>query len=112
MRCSLIWTLKTPHLAAQLVALLSCSKKVLGLTPGQVFLNGLYMFSSCMRVNVCAWMFVLCVSVLPCDGLAICPGCTLPLACRPLEIGTSSPATLYGRSGYRKWMDGRCLISA
>lgn len=26
---------------------------------------------------VCAWLFVLCVSMLPCDELAICPGWTL-----------------------------------
>ncbi|MEQ2284546.1 hypothetical protein AMECASPLE_022806 [Ameca splendens] len=31
--------------------------------------------------------------------------CTLPLARRLLEIGTKPPATLYGRSGYRKWME-------
>ncbi|MED6253566.1 hypothetical protein ATANTOWER_001781 [Ataeniobius toweri] len=30
----------------------------------------------------------------------------------PLEIGTSSPMTLYGRCGYRIWMDGwkDCLL--
>ncbi|MEQ2286181.1 hypothetical protein AMECASPLE_039631 [Ameca splendens] len=39
------------------------------------------------------------VCVFPCDGLAICPGCTLPLAHRLLEIGTSSPVTHYGISG-------------
>ncbi|MEQ2246876.1 hypothetical protein ILYODFUR_003625 [Ilyodon furcidens] len=43
-------------------------------------------------------------SVLPCDGdlFRLYP----PLTCRPLQRGTSSPATQYGRSGYRKWMDG------
>ncbi|MEQ2290285.1 hypothetical protein AMECASPLE_001866 [Ameca splendens] len=47
------------------------------------------------------------VTLCPCDGLAICPGCTPPLARRLLEIGTSSPATLFGRSGYEnRWMDG------
>ncbi|MED6250930.1 hypothetical protein ATANTOWER_016072 [Ataeniobius toweri] len=40
--------------------------------------------------------------VLPCDGLATCPGSTPLLACRPLEIGTSSPATRYRR---RTWME-------
>ncbi|MED6294415.1 hypothetical protein CHARACLAT_020850 [Characodon lateralis] len=39
------------------------------------------------------------VCVLPCDGLATCPGCTLPPAHRVLEIGTSSPVTHYGISG-------------
>ncbi|MED6252924.1 hypothetical protein ATANTOWER_019404 [Ataeniobius toweri] len=39
------------------------------------------------------------VCVLPCDGLATCPGCTPPLAHRLLEIGTSFPATHYGISG-------------
>ncbi|MEQ2312581.1 hypothetical protein AMECASPLE_032504 [Ameca splendens] len=28
--------------------------------------------------------------------------CTPPVARKPLEKGTSTPATLYGRSGYRK----------
>ncbi|MEQ2186389.1 hypothetical protein GOODEAATRI_027978 [Goodea atripinnis] len=40
----------------------------------------------------------LVVCVLPCDGLATCPGCTLPLAHRQLEMGTNSPATHYGIS--------------
>ncbi|MED6264245.1 hypothetical protein CHARACLAT_012821 [Characodon lateralis] len=39
------------------------------------------------------------VCALPCDGLATCPGCTLPPAHRLLEIGTSFPSTHYGRSG-------------
>ncbi|MEQ2246353.1 hypothetical protein ILYODFUR_037560 [Ilyodon furcidens] len=47
----------------------------------------------------------LCVSVLPFDGLATCPGCTPPLSGRLLEIGTSYPTNQCGRSGYRKWMD-------
>ena len=47
------------------------------------------------------WLFVSFVSVWPCDGLATCPWCALPLACDPtvlikralkktveLEIGT------------------------
>ncbi|MEQ2249901.1 hypothetical protein ILYODFUR_034387 [Ilyodon furcidens] len=33
------------------------------------------------------------VCVLPCYGLATCPGCTPPPAHRLLEIGTSSPTT-------------------
>ncbi|MEQ2243734.1 1-phosphatidylinositol 4,5-bisphosphate phosphodiesterase delta-4 [Ilyodon furcidens] len=33
------------------------------------------------------------VCVVPCDGLATCPGYALPLAHRLLEIGTSSPVT-------------------
>ncbi|MEQ2233862.1 hypothetical protein ILYODFUR_026160 [Ilyodon furcidens] len=36
--------------------------------------------------------------LLPCDRLATCPGCTPPPAHRLLEIGTSFPATHYGRS--------------
>ena len=28
----------------------------------------------------CAWLFISFVSVWPCDGLAICPSCILPLA--------------------------------
>ncbi|MED6254178.1 hypothetical protein ATANTOWER_018742 [Ataeniobius toweri] len=31
-----------------------------------------------------------CVSELPCDGMATCPGCTPPLAHRSLKISTSS----------------------
>uniref|UniRef100_A0A3Q2PQ72 LRRCT domain-containing protein n=1 Tax=Fundulus heteroclitus TaxID=8078 RepID=A0A3Q2PQ72_FUNHE len=27
-------------------------------------------------LGLCAWLFVLCVSVLPCGGLALCPVCT------------------------------------
>ncbi|MEQ2222429.1 hypothetical protein ILYODFUR_026325 [Ilyodon furcidens] len=34
-------------------------------------------------------VFVLYVSVLPCDGLATCPGCTPPVAHKLLEIGMS-----------------------
>ncbi|MEQ2308768.1 hypothetical protein AMECASPLE_031634 [Ameca splendens] len=49
-----------------------------------------------LGVNECVHLFVLYVSVLSCNGLAICPGCILPLACRLLEIGTSSPVTHYG----------------
>ncbi|MED6246692.1 hypothetical protein ATANTOWER_022050 [Ataeniobius toweri] len=45
-------------------------------------------------VSVC-----MVVCVLPCNGLATCPGCTLPLARRLLEIGTSFPVTHYGISG-------------
>ncbi|MEQ2230041.1 hypothetical protein ILYODFUR_025172 [Ilyodon furcidens] len=44
-------------------------------------------------VSVC-----MVVCVLPCDGLVTCPGCTPPPAHRLLEIGTSIPATHYGRS--------------
>ncbi|MEQ2222197.1 hypothetical protein ILYODFUR_023596 [Ilyodon furcidens] len=40
----------------------------------------------------------LLLGVLPCDGLATCPGCTTPPAHRLLEIGTSFPVTHYGRS--------------
>ncbi|MEQ2310953.1 hypothetical protein AMECASPLE_014628 [Ameca splendens] len=36
---------------------------------------------------------------LPCDGLAICPGCTPALTHRLLDIGTSFPVTHYGISG-------------
>ncbi|MEQ2238245.1 hypothetical protein ILYODFUR_031227 [Ilyodon furcidens] len=51
-------------------------------------------------MSECVWLFVLCVSVLPCDGLATCPGWTPPLTRRKLETGTSSspPATLYRRT--------------
>ncbi|MEQ2233101.1 hypothetical protein ILYODFUR_018448 [Ilyodon furcidens] len=66
-----------------------------------VKLIGLSLLPLC--VNGCVHGCLSCV--LPCDGLAIRPGCTPPLARRPLEIGTSSPATLYVRSRYRKWMD-------
>ncbi|MEQ2178144.1 hypothetical protein GOODEAATRI_010952 [Goodea atripinnis] len=52
-----------------------------------------------LPLGVSAWLFVLYVSVLPCNGLATSPGCTLPLARGPLEIGTSSPVTHYGISG-------------
>ncbi|MEQ2234932.1 hypothetical protein ILYODFUR_036491 [Ilyodon furcidens] len=38
-------------------------------------------------------------SALPCDGPATCPGSSLPLARRLLEIGTRSPVTHYGRRG-------------
>ncbi|MEQ2251352.1 hypothetical protein ILYODFUR_010071 [Ilyodon furcidens] len=38
------------------------------------------------------------ICVLPCNGLATCPGCTLPPAHRLLEIGTSFLATHNGRS--------------
>ncbi|MED6271618.1 hypothetical protein CHARACLAT_022105 [Characodon lateralis] len=31
-----------------------------------------------------------CVSELPCNGMATCPGCTPPLAHRSLKISTSS----------------------
>ncbi|MEQ2304171.1 hypothetical protein AMECASPLE_024233 [Ameca splendens] len=43
---------------------------------------------------------VVCVSVLPCDGLVTCPGCTPPLTRGTLETGTSSspPTTLYRRT--------------
>ncbi|MEQ2313258.1 hypothetical protein AMECASPLE_039864 [Ameca splendens] len=44
----------------------------------------------------------LVVCVLPCNGLATCPGCTPPPAHRLLEIGTSSPATHYGISGLER----------
>ncbi|MED6294680.1 hypothetical protein CHARACLAT_023624 [Characodon lateralis] len=39
------------------------------------------------------------VCVLPCNGLATCPGCILPPAHRLLEIGSSFPVNHYGRSG-------------
>ncbi|MED6245428.1 hypothetical protein ATANTOWER_002988 [Ataeniobius toweri] len=86
--------------------------------PG-VFLHGVCMFSPCMcgfspgtpasshspgtcllighsklPFGVCEWLFVCCPVM---DW--ICPGCAPPLAHRLLEIGTSSPATHYGRSG-------------
>ncbi|MED6272368.1 hypothetical protein CHARACLAT_029556 [Characodon lateralis] len=111
----------------QLVALLPCSKKVLGLTPGgglsawslhvlpmhawvltgysgflpqsknmTAWLAGLSKLPLGVNGYVCAWLFVLYVSVLPCDRLATCPECTLPPAHRLLEIGTSPPVTRYG----------------
>ncbi|MEQ2184289.1 hypothetical protein GOODEAATRI_006279 [Goodea atripinnis] len=101
----------------QVAALLPCSKKVLGLTPGLSARNyhvlsvhvwvlsgysGFFPQSTNMTARLIglsialrlhewvAWLFVLCVSGLPCDGLSTCPGCNL---------------YLYVRSGYRKWMD-------
>ncbi|MEQ2264794.1 hypothetical protein XENORESO_019590 [Xenotaenia resolanae] len=46
------------------------------------------------------------VNVLPYEGLVTCPWCDLPRVHRPLEKVASSPVTQFGRSGYRKWMDG------
>ncbi|MEQ2244082.1 hypothetical protein ILYODFUR_013487 [Ilyodon furcidens] len=107
-------------MVAQLVALLPCSKKVLCSTSGRGGLSawrnhaldaysGFLPQSKNMTVrligfcklplDVNEWLFVLYVSVLPCDGLATCPGCTPLPAYRVLEIGTSFPATHYGRSG-------------
>ncbi|MED6270753.1 hypothetical protein CHARACLAT_013484 [Characodon lateralis] len=50
-----------------------------------------------VRMGVCTVVYPVC----PCDGLVTCPGCTPPLVCRPLEIGTSSPVILNGRNGKR-----------
>ncbi|MEQ2228074.1 hypothetical protein ILYODFUR_005059 [Ilyodon furcidens] len=84
---------RTGCTVAWLVALLSCSKKVLGSTPSR---GCFCMFSLCMGVFSPGVCMVVCV--LPCDGLATCPGCSLPTAHRLLEI-SSFPATHYGRSG-------------
>ncbi|MED6241926.1 hypothetical protein ATANTOWER_030197 [Ataeniobius toweri] len=65
-------------------------------------------------VNGCVHGCLSCVS-LCCPVMDwTCQGCTPPLVHRPLEIGSSSPMTLYGRSRYRKWMDNRnndCIVS-
>ncbi|MEQ2204486.1 hypothetical protein XENOCAPTIV_013782 [Xenoophorus captivus] len=45
----------------------------------------------------CVCVCLSCESVLPCDGLVTCPRCTPPPAHTLLEIGTSFPATHYGR---------------
>uniref|UniRef100_A0A3P9PCQ4 Phospholipid phosphatase-related protein type 5 n=1 Tax=Poecilia reticulata TaxID=8081 RepID=A0A3P9PCQ4_POERE len=86
---------------AQLIELLPCNKKVLGSIPSpglsawslHVLPVHAWVFSgyssflpqsknmtvrfiglSKFSLSVCTWLFVLCVSVLPCDRLAICPG--------------------------------------
>jgi len=44
-------------------------------------------------------------SLVPCDGLATCPGYTLPLAHWQLGWAPAPPRPWVGLSGYRKWMD-------
>ncbi|KAK5619520.1 hypothetical protein CRENBAI_013905 [Crenichthys baileyi] len=60
--------------------------------PG-VFLHGVCMFSPH------AWDLSV-APLLPCDGLAACPGCTLPLSHRLLEISTSILLSLLLVSGF------------
>ncbi|MEQ2275292.1 hypothetical protein XENORESO_001446 [Xenotaenia resolanae] len=88
--------------------LLPCNKEVLGLNPGlRSFCMG-FACSPCackgslqkllinltVKKQICmpyavrcecvhAWLFVLCVSVLPCDGLETCPGCILEIDTTP-----------------------------
>ncbi|MED6275797.1 hypothetical protein CHARACLAT_030100 [Characodon lateralis] len=117
---------------AQLVALLPCSKKVLGSTAGRslsawswhvlpVHVWVLSGYSGFLTHSKNMTDREIDLSKLPlgmngfvrgclsCVSLC-CPAmdCTLPLARGPLEMSTGSPTTLYGRSGCRKWMDG-CL---
>ncbi|MED6293466.1 hypothetical protein CHARACLAT_010913 [Characodon lateralis] len=48
------------------------------------------------------------MNVWICNELATCPGCTLPLTRKPLEIGTSSPLdpVLTKRDIEKGWTDG------
>ncbi|MED6280629.1 hypothetical protein CHARACLAT_012729 [Characodon lateralis] len=70
------------------------------------FLDGVCLFCLSMRgfSPGCLSRVSLCCPDIDCRG------CTPSLACRLLEIGTSSPAILCGRSDYRKWMDGHFML--
>ncbi|MED6253865.1 hypothetical protein ATANTOWER_005554 [Ataeniobius toweri] len=57
--------------------------------------------------SVCAWLFVLCVSVLPCVGLATCPGYTPPIAPMTAGYRHQLPRDPAKTSGHKQWMDGR-----
>ena len=43
------------------------------------------------------------INIMPCDGLATCPGCTNP-ASRPMTAGIGSSDLTDGLSGDRKWI--------
>ncbi|MEQ2234531.1 hypothetical protein ILYODFUR_032645 [Ilyodon furcidens] len=106
-------------MVVQLVTLLPCSKKFLGvrLPAGGLSAWSLHVLTGYsgflpqsknvtvrltglstlpLGVNVCVCGCLSCVCVLPCDGLPTCPGCTPPPAHGLLD---SFPMTHYGRSG-------------
>lgn len=60
-------TMDMAYTVAQWVAPFPCSKKVKSSNPG---------------LGILAWLFALSISMMPCDGMAIYPGC----ACWLLEV--------------------------
>ncbi|MEQ2238449.1 hypothetical protein ILYODFUR_033172 [Ilyodon furcidens] len=90
-----------------LQALLPCSKKVLGSSPGVCIFFPFYMrgfsqgtLASSHSPKTKLVGFLCYSKSLPCDGLATCPGCSPTFLQSLMEMGpTKPPMTLHGLTG-------------